>query len=49
MPRLARVVVPGCPHRARQRGSRREEDLFCDKDRPGSRPFDDHVPAAKRV
>jgi len=32
MPRLARVVAPGCPHHITQRGNRRQETFFCDED-----------------
>ena len=33
MARLARVVVPGCPHHLTQRGNRRQEVFFGDADR----------------
>lgn len=33
MPRIARIVVPGCPHHVIQRGSRRQRIFFCDADR----------------
>jgi len=33
MPRLARVVIPGCPHHVTQRGNRREDVFFIDADR----------------
>jgi putative transposase len=33
MPRIARVVVPGCPHHVTQRGNRREDVFFADEDR----------------
>jgi len=33
MPRLARVVIPGCPHHVTQRGNRREDVFACDADR----------------
>lgn len=32
MTRIARVVVPGCPHHITQRGNRRLETFFCDED-----------------
>ncbi len=32
MPRIARVVVPGCPHHITQRGNRREDVFFGDND-----------------
>ncbi len=32
MARLARVVVPGCPHHVTQRGNRRQRTFFCDAD-----------------
>ena len=33
MPRMARVVVPGLPHHLTQRGNRREDVFFDDRDR----------------
>jgi putative transposase len=33
MPRMARIVVAGCPHHVTQRGNRREEVFFTDADR----------------
>ena len=33
MPRLARVVIPNCPHHVTQRGNRREDVFFGDADR----------------
>ena len=33
MPRMARIVVPDCPHHVTQRGNRREEVFFTDADR----------------
>ena len=33
MPRIARVVVPGCPHHAIQRGNRRQTVFFYDSDK----------------
>ncbi len=33
MPRLARVVIPGCPHHVTQRGHRREDVFFTPADR----------------
>ncbi len=32
MARLARVILPGCPHHIAQRGNRRQEVFFCDED-----------------
>ena len=32
MPRMARVVVPGYPHHATQRGNRRQNVFFSDRD-----------------
>ncbi len=32
MPRMARVVVPGCPHHVTQRGNRRQQTFFRDAD-----------------
>lgn len=32
MVRIARVVVPGAPHHVTQRGNRRQDTFFCDKD-----------------
>jgi putative transposase len=32
MARLARVVVPNCPHHVIQRGNRRQQTFFCDDD-----------------
>jgi len=33
MPRVARIVVPDAPHHVTQRGNRREEVFFTDRDR----------------
>ena len=33
MPRMARVVIPGCPHHVTQRGNRREDVFFAEGDR----------------
>ncbi len=33
MPRLARVVIPGCPHHVTQRGNRRQAVFYDDTDR----------------
>ncbi|HUU58732.1 MAG TPA: transposase, partial [Phycisphaerae bacterium] len=33
MPRIARVIVPGCAHHVTQRGNRREDVFFTDVDR----------------
>jgi len=33
MPRIARVVIPGCPHHVTQRGNRREDVFFAEADR----------------
>lgn len=33
MPRVARVVIPGCPHHIIQRGNRRQKSFFCDSDK----------------
>lgn len=33
MPRIARIVVPDCPHHVIQRGNRRQKVFFCDTDR----------------
>jgi len=33
MSRIARVVVPGCPHHIVQRGNRRQAVFFCDQDK----------------
>ena len=33
MPRMARVVVPGCPHHITQRGNRRQDVFLADEDR----------------
>ena len=33
MPRMARVVIPGCPHHLTQRGNRREDVFFTAADR----------------
>ncbi len=33
MPRIARVVIPGLPHHLTQRGNRRQDVFFCDRDR----------------
>src|SRR4030042_452313 len=33
MPRIARVVIPGCPHHIVQRGNRRQRVFFNDDDR----------------
>ena len=32
MPRIARIVVPDCPHHVIQRGNRRQKVFFCDAD-----------------
>lgn len=32
MARIARVIAPGFPHHVTQRGNRRQETFFCDKD-----------------
>ena len=32
MPRIARVVAPGFLHHVTQRGNRRQETFFCEKD-----------------
>ncbi|MDZ4740683.1 MAG: transposase, partial [Alphaproteobacteria bacterium] len=32
MPRIARVVVPDCPHHVTQRGNRRQRTFFEDDD-----------------
>ena len=32
MPRIARVIAPGCPHHITQRGNRRQETFFCVED-----------------
>ena len=32
MARLARVVVPDCPHHITQRGNRRQPTFFCEDD-----------------
>jgi hypothetical protein len=32
MARMARVVVPNCPHHVTQRGDRRQKTFFCDDD-----------------
>ena len=32
MPRCARIVIPGLPHRVTQRGNRRQETFFDDSD-----------------
>ncbi|MFT4561855.1 MAG: putative transposase [Gammaproteobacteria bacterium] len=32
MARMARVVIPGLPHHVTQRGNRRQQTFFCDKD-----------------
>jgi REP element-mobilizing transposase RayT len=33
MPRMARVVIPGCPHHVTRRGNRREDMFFTEADR----------------
>lgn len=33
MPRIARIVVPDCPHHVIQRGNRRQKTFFCDSDK----------------
>lgn len=33
MPRIARVVIPQCPHHIIQRGNRRQKVFFCDSDK----------------
>ena len=33
MARIARVVIPGCPHHLTQRGNRRLRVFFCDDDK----------------
>ena len=33
MPRMARVVISGCPHHVTQRGNRRDDVFFTDADR----------------
>ena len=33
MPRLARIVIPGCPHHVTQRGNNRQDVFFVDDDR----------------
>ncbi|MCJ7611846.1 MAG: transposase [Candidatus Aminicenantes bacterium] len=33
MPRIARVVIPDCPHHVIQRGNRRQKSFFCDSDK----------------
>jgi putative transposase len=33
MPRVARVVIPGCPHHVIQRGNRRQKTFFSDGDK----------------
>ncbi len=32
MPRMARIVVPNCPHHVTQRGNRRQKTFFCEAD-----------------
>lgn len=32
MPRIARIVIPGCSHHVTQRGNNRQAVFFCDKD-----------------
>ena len=32
MARIARIVVPECPHHVTQRGNRRQPTFFCDRD-----------------
>lgn len=39
MPRISRVVVPGCPHHVTQRGVRRMDVFFSDADRPAYLQF----------
>ena len=36
MPRMARIVIPDLPHHVTQRGNRREDVFFDDKDRRGN-------------
>ena len=38
MPRMARVVIPGCPHHLTRRGNRRGDVLFAAADRVRSDP-----------
>jgi len=33
MPRIARIIIPDCPHHIIQRGNRRQRVFFCDADR----------------
>jgi len=33
MPRIARVIIPECPHHVIQRGNRRQKTFFCDSDK----------------
>ena len=33
MPRVARIIVPGCPHHVTQRGDNRQDVFFVDDDR----------------
>jgi putative transposase len=33
MPRIARLVIPGCPHHVTQRGNQRQRVFFADSDR----------------
>ena len=33
MPRVARIVIPGCPHHITQRGNNRQDVFFVDGDR----------------
>ncbi len=33
MPRVARIVIPGCPHHITQRGNNRQDVFFVDEDR----------------
>jgi len=33
MPRIARIVIPGCPHHVTQRGNNRQDVFFVDDDR----------------
>ena len=33
MPRVARIVIPGCPHHVTQRGNNRQDVFFADDDR----------------
>ncbi|MCI0491876.1 MAG: transposase, partial [Planctomycetes bacterium] len=33
MPRVARIVIPNCPHHVTQRGNNRQDVFFVDDDR----------------